>query len=342
MEDLTRTCLEKAVAAGGSAGSLIRLADFEAEKKQWKQAAEHYGQAWEKDKTQPVPLYLRGWALRQSGREAEGRELTDLAHWLPLGNESLRHGLAEALAKHGLTEAAQAEFELIPRIGRVETWEFNDVMRRRANEALRQHDYLRAADGYERITLSCLRANTFFKENLAYIVVPAVVHRHRAHGRLLAGQPDQAHKEAQLVLAELPGDIDLAVQIVPALEKNGRKQEADKLFSQVAARYEELCQAYPQSSWGHNSLAWLSVCCHRHLNKALDHARKAVELMPANPSNRDTLAEVHFQRGEKAKAVEAMKRCVELDGKNSYFRKQLQRIEAGDPSAALPSSEEDD
>lgn len=342
MDDLVKTCLEKAATSGGSAASLIRLADFEAEKKQWKEAAEHYRQAWEKDKSQPVPLYLRGWALAKAGREAEGRELTDLAHWLPLGNESLRHKLGEALVKHGLTEAARAHFDLIPRLGRVETWEYNDVMRRRANEALRKHDYLRAADGYERILLSCLRANTFFTENLAYIFVPAVVHRHRAHGLLLAGQIEQANREAQAVLAALPGDIDLAIQTVPVLEQRGEKAYADKLYAQVGGRYQELCKAYPRSSWGHNSLAWLSVCCHRDLDAALDHARKAVELMPANPSYRDTLGEVYFQRGDKEKAIEAAKKCVELDAKNAYFRKQLRRIEAGDPKAALPDAEDED
>ena len=54
----------------------------------------------------------------------------------------------------------------------------------------------------------------------------------------------------------------------------------------------------------------------------------------------DTLAEVHFQRGRQAKAIELMKRCLELDSKFDYFRKQLKRIEAGNPKAPRPEEEE--
>ena len=54
----------------------------------------------------------------------------------------------------------------------------------------------------------------------------------------------------------------------------------------------------------------------------------------------DTLAEVHFQRGEKDKAREIMQRCIALEGKTAYFRKQLARFEAGNPAADVPEAEE--
>ncbi len=46
---------------------------------------------------------------------------------------------------------------------------------------------------------------------------------------------------------------------------------------------------------------------------------------------------VHFQRGEKDKALELMKKCVELEPQTEYFRKQLKRFEAGDPAAEVPN-----
>ena len=51
-----------------------------------------------------------------------------------------------------------------------------------------------------------------------------------------------------------------------------------------------------------------------------------------------TLAEVHFQRGDKDKAIELMKKCLELEPANRYFKKQAQRFEAGDPKAKLPDA----
>ena len=91
----------------------------------------------------------------------------------------------------------------------------------------------------------------------------------------------------------------------------------------------------------HNSAAWMSACCRRNLDKALEHARKAVELTPSNAGNLDTLAEVHFQRGEKDRAIALQKRVIVLDPKKAYFRKQLRRIEVGDPSAERPSEGDD-
>src|SRR5205807_1085485 len=93
---------------------------------------------------------------------------------------------------------------------------------------------------------------------------------------------------------------------------------------------------YPQSATNHNTLAWLGALCRRHLDAAEEHANTAVKLTPDNAGYLDTLAEVNFQRGNAARAKELMQRCVELEPKNDYFRKQLKRIEAGDPRAEVP------
>ena len=83
-------------------------------------------------------------------------------------------------------------------------------------------------------------------------------------------------------------------------------------------------------------MAWLMVRCHQPLDEALRHARRAVELEPENSGFLDTLAEIHFQRGDQEKAVAAMERCKQLRPGYSYFRKQLLRFKAGDKSAELP------
>ena len=80
LDALGKNYLEKAAGVpGGSAPSLLRLADYLADRKQWEQAAERYGQAWEKDRKDPLPLYLRGRAVVQAGRKEEGDKLMDLA-----------------------------------------------------------------------------------------------------------------------------------------------------------------------------------------------------------------------------------------------------------------------
>jgi tetratricopeptide (TPR) repeat protein len=86
----------------------------------------------------------------------------------------------------------------------------------------------------------------------------------------------------------------------------------------------------------------MSVCCNRDLEKALGHARKAVELAPTNAGHHDTLAEVYFQLGQKDKALTEAAKSVALAPRRSYFQKQLKRIEAGDPKAERPADVDDD
>src|SRR5262249_6447737 len=113
-------------------------------------------------------------------------------------------------------------------------------------------------------------------------------------------------------------------------------------FASALDANEKICKDYPGSATHHNNLAWMCACCRRELDKGLEHAAQAVKLSPDNAGYLDTLAEVHFQRGDKDKAVELMKKCLALDGGRAYYRKQLQRFEAGNRTADIPSVNDDD
>ena len=97
---------------------------------------------------------------------------------------------------------------------------------------------------------------------------------------------------------------------------------------------------FPKHPAAYNQAAWLSACCRRRLDRGLELARKAVALSPKTAAYHDTLAEVLFQLGKKAEAVAAQKRAVALSPARVYFRKQLKRIEAGDPKAPRPDEDE--
>jgi tetratricopeptide (TPR) repeat protein len=136
--------------------------------------------------------------------------------------------------------------------------------------------------------------------------------------------------------------VELAIELVPVLEKMGHKQESDQLFSANLKPYEELAASHPQSAYMHNSYAWLAANCRRELDKALEHAQEAVKLEPKADGYIDTLAEVHFRRGEKEKAIEFMKQCLALKPRNAYYRKQLERFQKGDIMSDVPPLGEDD
>jgi tetratricopeptide (TPR) repeat protein len=190
--------------------------------------------------------------------------------------------------------------------------------------------------------LRVLQTSVSFVETPAYVGVPAHVHRHRARGQVALGKFDEALKEVQAAEAVQPGNIQLVIDVVPELEKAGRKKEAADLYGRVLALWEKVIADYPKSASSRNTLAWMAVCCRRDLDKALEHATKAVELAPDSAAYTDTLAEVHFQRGDKDKAIELMKRCMALEPKRAFYQRQMKRFEAGDASAPLPPSGEEE
>jgi predicted Zn-dependent protease len=337
MDDRAIALFEK---AGGE--GWLRAGDVLAEKKEWAKASAAYRKAWEADRVNPLPLWLAGWSLKHAGKEEEGKQLMEQAHWLPLGAEAVRHQFALDLAKRQHTDASRQENDLVMKTGEPGSYYTGEATRRNALAALLRRDYAAAVDGNEQAMLRVLRDYINFVQKQGYVGVPAAIHRLRAAALLKAGKTKEALEEARLCMEMLPGNVEVPILLVPELEKRGMKKEADDLFERSLKFNEALCREWPNSPFAHNSVAWLRVCCRRDLDQALEHALKATKLAPKHAGHHDTLAEVYFQRGEKDKALEVQKKVVEWEPKRTYFRKQLKRIEAGDPKAERPMEEEDE
>jgi tetratricopeptide (TPR) repeat protein len=330
-DDRARKYFEKA----DSATALARLGDLLAEKNQWRPAAEFYGKAWEKDRSKPGPLFLRGRALERGGAKEEGRKLMELAHLIPLANDHTRFKFAQSLARKGHLDAATREWQLLARTARYHYAELSNTLRFLGMEAYAKGKFDFAADCHERTILVCL-GNIYFVRSSAYLTVPSGIHFMRARGWMAKGKIKEALQEMDLCLAALPGDIDSTIQLVPDLDKRGFKKEADGLFKRVLGHYAKVCKAYPKSAQLDNSAAWLAVCCRRRLDDALAYAKKAVELAPKTAAYLDTLAEVYYQRGDKATALRHMKKCLELDPQSDYYRKQIKRFQKEGPPSETP------
>ena len=93
-----------------------------------------------------------------------------------------------------------------------------------------------------------------------------------------------------------------------------------------------MCENFPESASHHNNLAWFAANCHRELDVALDHSQRAIRLRPDRAAYHDTLAEIHFRRGDRDQAVEAIKRSVALEPENDFYGQRLKRFE----SEAIP------
>jgi len=306
--------------------AFIRLGDLEAQDGKWDDAAALYGRAWEMERFNPLPLLLRAAALAKIGREKEGRELAELAHLLPLSNESARHDLMKALEERKLWDEAARQRDVIVRTSQLRSWYQGDALRRAGDAAYEKGQYLAAAALWDRAFLDNQDDGIFFAETYANFLMPSLIHRARAMGLMRSGEMNRAMEEADLAMRYTPGDADALIALVNELDKLGRKSEADAFYAKHAQRLLALCEEWPKSGQMHNQYAWVAAKCKRDLDRALGHARRAVEIEPTNTASLDTLAEAHFQRGEVQQAIEVMNKCVELEPKEKHHAEQLARF----------------
>jgi tetratricopeptide (TPR) repeat protein len=128
----------------------------------------------------------------------------------------------------------------------------------------------------------------------------------------------------------LPGDVRLIVEFIPKLDKAGQGDAADLLFAQAFGVHHGVCEEFAQSATYLNNTAWLSARAQRRLDEALELSQRAIALAPGEAAYHDTLAEVHFQRGDRDAAVVAAKKAQELAPANALFPKRLKHFETSE------------
>jgi tetratricopeptide (TPR) repeat protein len=309
----------------------LYLADALADAGRWPAAAEAYRQVWEQDKGAALPLFLYGQALlRLNPNDAKAKDLIERSHRVPLGGESTRYYFHLALAARGYLDDSFREVSFCARLGgRSQGNALDDY----ANALAQRGEFAAAAAIHERNILRMLPLGAGYKWVTRYSRVTADIHLLRARAHLARGEKADAQREIDAAEALHSANLSLAIRALPALEKAGEKERAEQLFERVAGRWRTTCREYPECAHAHNQLAWLCARCRRNLDDALTHARKAVELAPLDASFKDTLAEVLFQRGDRAAAVEQIKACLKLPSSNTgFYRRQLARFQTGQPT----------
>jgi tetratricopeptide (TPR) repeat protein len=309
----------------------VPLADTLAAAGKWLDAANAYRRIWETDPTAPLPCFLHGWALAKLGKEEDGKKMMETAYRMLLGGESMRFEFDGALMERGFIAAARRDLPLRARLGS-SSYYLGRALDRAARLAQQQGDYATAATIHERNLLRFLPAGTGLTNSGGYMRMPALIHALRAKGLLAQGQKEEAFREIDRARQIHPTHLEIPILLVADLERAGEKERAAQLFDQIYSAIEKGSQDFPNCADAHNQLAWLAARCRRRLDEALTHSQKAVELAPLVPSYLDTLAEVYFQRGNTAKAIELMKKCLKMPSANvGFYRQQLVRFEKGDP-----------
>lgn len=78
-----------------------------------------------------------------------------------------------------------------------------------------------------------------------------------------------------------------------------------------------------------NALAWFTATHDMYLDEALAAAERATRLAPEDGNILDTLAEVHYRRGDAKQAIEVETRALTMSPDDAYLKEQIARFKAG-------------
>ena len=319
----------------------LNYGDFLHDRGRFADAAAAYGDGWKRFPDDPLLLFLSGKALAKAGDAKEGDRRVELAHWVALGNERARGKFLEELIRRGERRAAKRETDLLLRACWSRDYYFGNVMNQAARAAAMNHDWATARACVQRSLFVLMKSpGVHYQDSAAYLNVPHDMLAYRARELLAAGKVDEAVARARAVLEITPGHAELASGMVPDLDKLGRKTEADELFGRVWSAYRRVLADYPDSPAARNALAALGANCRRELDAALKYAGEAVAADPKSVAYRETLAEVHFRRGARDRALAVMQKLAAEHPRSHFYRRQLERYKTGDAASPTPDAED--
>jgi len=325
----------------GSETILLSLGDLYAEKKEWAKARDSFKVAWDKDKSKSIIAFMIAKMEENIGDKAQASKWKDVSTWAPLGNEQVRLDFAYALGKRNYMDDALIQFDLVSKTGEPGSYSVGASSRALASRLIEKKSFEKAADGYELAMLRCMTPFVSFTQSQAYVNVPSLIARLRCRSAIENGDFDKVDSFAAKAFDLQPGEVELPILVYQPLIAKGKKELADKIFASAKKSIQKVGDDYPNCAWAHNSAAWLSACCKSDLIWGLNQAEMAVKLDGKSAAHLDTLAEVLFQLKRQKEAVEAQTKAVALEPTKIYYKKQLKRIQNGDPSVERPEENDD-
>lgn len=294
----------------------------------WTRAAAVYKEALRTEPSSSVAAYFYGWALSMSGDEENGQMFMDRAIVMPLADERARFELISHLEDVGLLEHAAQQRLLNQVTGSFGSYYVGDALTRYAiPDAIETGHFAKAAMLAERARLHSMRKEIAMVQPRGYLF--------RAGQILMVETLRQHHDgnaEASAAAAKKYAELlpNSAMEFAVELKNEGAMAAYRSAFDTAYAIMSALCKKYPNAAETHNALAWMTAICRENLDEGLNYSERAMEIVPESPEYLDTLAEVHFQLKHDEKAIEMMKRCIQLDDENPYFKRQLERFQKGD------------
>jgi len=123
-----------------------------------------------------------------------------------------------------------------------------------------------------------------------------------------------------------PSDGSLADSFFPSLRKAGLIEEHNRWFGISWDLMAEVLKRYPASDNTYNTAGWLASRARLKLDLAENYLQKALAMNPEQSAYLDTMAEIQFAKGNRAKAFEWSQLAVNFSPQDSLLRRQHERF----------------
>ncbi|MFN6017487.1 MAG: hypothetical protein ACK49N_07905 [Verrucomicrobiota bacterium] len=266
-------------------------------------------------------------SLRRADRAKEAEKHDRLADQLALGqpSECLRVANGYAFGGEYRTAGEWWKRALTYADPNDDQEDFAMFVRSYADDLLERSDWPKAAAAFEMINSIVIAAEPRWQSPIQFSRMRLHADMSRAFGKLKADRKgsiellERCHRNAI-------SDGSLADYFLPALRKAGLKTEHDQWFRASWDYLRGEIAKFPDDDHLRNTAAWFASRSMRELEAAEKDITLALSYHPDEAAYLDTMAEIQFAKGNRAKAVEWSNRAMKLAPADDQIRRQSARF----------------
>lgn len=294
----------------------------------WDEAAKYFLNQIErisKNKGSPEPYFHAAAAacLRKVGKPEEAALQDALVEKLALGRDSLEIASGYSFGYDYTRAAAWWK----------KATELSDPSSEEFSIALRLHSDMLVAQGKWKEMASVSEISAQLAAGVqSRSSTPLLGIRHRIHsdlGRALANlKTDRAESIALLDRCRqiCPNDGSMADHFYPSLRKAGLLREHNAWFDQAWRGITSVIARFPENENTYNTAGWMAARAQRNLDQAEEFLEKALAKSPDQAAYLDTMAEIHFAKGNRQKALAWSAKAVNYMPLDTMIRRQHERF----------------
>lgn len=315
---------------GGAGEWKLKQADHLASVGRWRESAKICQDLSAEMPGEPAYWGYAAASLRAAGDESAAVQHEKKAELLAMGETRALKQIGEAFALCGDFGRARQWWQRAAEQCTNDQRTFSEIVEYLSDDALARGDWKMAAPLEEARTLEVAMLGRSAN------MISSVYARHRLESDMLRAfaRLDTGKEQSLATLQECMqapfADVLLADYFFAAMRTSGLLAMHDEAFEKSWKKLSDIMARFPDGENTRNSAAWLASRANRRLDEAEAAATHALQISPKQAAYLDTMAEIHFARGNREKAIEFSARGVREDPWDMQLIRQHKRFEHGE------------